>query len=120
MKLPEYTGLSVHKGRKGGNQLDVQEGLAIARTLIAQAKAGLIYLRDVDPTPPGGTSQHAKIVALEGACEQFDNGAYVLLGVTTSFMMKAGDHRRSSVQIVYHKKGETQQHEITAKWRLPD
>lgn len=120
MKLPEFTGLSVHKGRKGGNQLDVQEGLAIARTLIAQAKAGLIYLRDVDPTPPGGTSHTAKIAALESACDQFDSGAFVLLGVQTTFSSFAGDHRRSAVQIVYHKKDDTHRHEISVKWRLPD
>lgn len=120
MKLPEFTGMSVHSGRKGGNVLNVAEGVAIARSLIAMAQAGLIYIRDVDPTPPGGTDQAAKIAFLIDATDRIESGELELKGIESTFRMFAGDHRRSGVHIVYRAAGENHDRSITAKWRLPD
>lgn len=119
-KLPEFTGMNIHSGRKGGNVLNIAEGVAIARTLISMATAGLILLRDVSPTPPDGVTQQSKIDFLTEAADKVESGEYELVGVESRFAMFAGDHRRSSVHIVYKVPSEHHNRSITASWRLPD
>lgn len=116
MTLKQLPSVSAHHAAVAHNVAGINHsaGVAIARGLIAHAKAGDIKISDVDPPAPGGD----KMAFLESLCDQTDAGDLVMLEVESTDRISASHIPQQSVKISYHKKGETKTHSLHVVWHL--